>query len=103
MPPVTGSTLTFNKANVDASPAKPGVYELLVNGNTIYYGMSASSIRARLQSHQAGNDGACTKAATSFRVEVTTAASAATRERQLLAEYQRTHSGRLPRCNERAA
>jgi excinuclease UvrABC nuclease subunit len=98
--PITGATQQFTKANVEAAPEKPGVYELIENGTTIYYGESNVSIRARLIRHQDGTEGACTRAATHFRYELTTASASVTRQNELLAEYRRLHDGKNPRCNE---
>jgi excinuclease UvrABC nuclease subunit len=86
----------FTQSNVNGSPEQPGVYELLDNGVTTYFGSATVSIRNRLQSHKAGNDGPCTQHSTHYRREV--CSNPRERERQLLQEYYRLN-GRLPRCN----
>ena len=101
--PISGSSTAFTKANVDAAPALPGVYELIQNGETINYGESGDSIRGRLQRHQNGTEGACTKAATHFRYELTTSSGSKARQDALLAEYRRSHNGKNPRCNEQGS
>ncbi len=100
--PVSGEEYPFTKKNVDGSPDKPGVYVLLKNGGVSYYGMSTTSIRSRLQRHQSGAEGACTKAATHYKREITSAKDAPVREAQLLAAYKNRY-GKLPQCNERAS
>lgn len=102
MPPMNGESHPFTKKNVDASPERPGVYELSQNGTVIYYGSSESSIRSRLQRHQNGTEGACTKAATTYRRVVTTAREARPLEKQLLDAFKR-RNGKFPRCNEKSA
>ncbi len=99
---VSGESYAFTETNVDVSPANPGVYELLKGSETIYIGMSTSSIRARLQAHQRGDEGAGTQSATDYKREVTTAAEAPAYEARLLAAYKRQH-GKLPRYNEKAS
>lgn len=96
--PITNQKYAFTKANVDAAPDKPGVYGLY-QGATIYYGSSEISIRSRLQRHQSGAEGSCTKSASTFNVELTTASNAKHREKQLIDEHTRIH-GKLPKCNE---
>ncbi len=100
--PVNSDAMAFTKANVDGSPDKPGVYVLLKNGKVTYYGMSTTSIRKRLQSHLAGNEGKCTQSATKYRREVTTALQAPIREAALLADYKKANGG-YPNCNEKGA
>jgi hypothetical protein len=98
--PISGDLYPFTEENVNKSPDQPGVYALYQNAELTYYGMSQTSVRSRLQRHHAGAEGPCTKAATHYRREITTAAEAPRREQELLLEYQRLH-GRLPRCNDR--
>jgi excinuclease UvrABC nuclease subunit len=98
--PVSGKSFDFTKDNVDKSPAEPGVYELSEGGTVSYIGMSKSSIRSRLQSHQSGAEGACTKGAKTYKREITASAIAASREDTLLTEYKNSHGGKLPRCNK---
>jgi len=86
------------QGNVDKAPTGPGVYELAQAGEVIYVGSSESSLRSRLQSHQSGTEGACTKAATQYRRQVTASDRARGRERELLTAYKAAH-GRLPKCN----
>ncbi len=91
----------FTKDNVDNAPDEQGVYALFDEQEVIYYGRAKGenvTIRSRLQSHLAGREGVCTKKATHYQREVTTAP--VSREKQLLEEYDLVH-GRLPRCNER--
>jgi hypothetical protein len=99
--PIGGDKYTFNKDNVDRAPAQHGVYALYDGDALIYYGRASGegvTIRSRLQSHLAGNEGSCTKKATSYRRETTE--SAKTREVALLEEFQRQYRT-LPRCNEK--
>ena len=88
--------------NLAVAPDSHGVYELWENSAVIYIGRAAGqgvTIRSRLNDHARGDDGPCTKVYTHYKREVTEAA--VSREKQLLEEYQQTHGGRLPRCNER--
>jgi len=99
--PVAGKTYGFTKENVNQAPDSPGVYALLAqDGSVIYYGRATDSIRTRLQCHRRGDEGACTKAASSYKREVTSRPVA--REKELLTAYKAAY-GRLPRCNERSA
>ena len=101
--PVNSKVIPFTKANVDRSPEEPGVYALLdANENVKYYGMSTVSIRSRLKSHLAGNEGACTQGAVKYKREVTTSAAAPVREAALLSAFQE-RNGKLPPCNEKAS
>jgi len=101
--PIAGDEYPFTKKNVDGSPDKPGVYALLNSkSGVIYYGMSTTSIRTRLQSHFSGKEGAGTKAAAKYKREVTTAAQAPVREEALLAAYKAAN-GKLPSCNKAAS
>lgn len=95
----------FTADNVNKAPDYHGVYELIQDGVTIYYGRAAGvgvTIRSRLKSHYAGHEGRCTQQATKYRRETMTAIEAERAEQRLLAEY-RTAYGRYPRCNDRAA
>jgi hypothetical protein len=94
--PINGEQYPFTQQNVDSSPEQAGVYELLDNGTTIYYGSATVSIRSRLQSHKAGREGPCTQGATTYKREV--CSNPRERERQLLQEHMQRY-GRLPRCN----
>jgi len=96
--PIEGELYTFTKNNIDNSPDQQGVYALYLDGLVIYYGRATVSIRSRLQSHYRGDEGSCTKQATSCRGEV--CSNPVAREAQLLEEHKRLY-GRLPRCNER--
>ena len=101
---IGGDLYTFNEENVNRAPEKHGVYALYDGSTLIYIGRAAGdgvTIRGRLQSHFRGDEGNCTKQATRYRREVTE--SATSRERELLEEYQGSHGGKLPRCNERSA
>lgn len=101
--PISGNSYAFTKENVDKAPAKHGVYQLEQGGNVTYVGRAAGdsvTIRSRLQSHQRGDEGPCTKAAARYKREVTDRPVA--REKELLEEFRRQH-GRFPRCNDRAA
>jgi len=95
---MTGKKIPFTESNVNGSPDKPGVYLLFDGDVLIYIGQSEESIRDRLQSHLAGNDGPCTQGATHYMRE--TCSDPVAREEELLREFKRQH-GRLPRCNER--
>lgn len=99
---LSGTRYEFTKANVDAAPESHGVYQLEDGSTIIYVGRAAGNgvtIRSRLQSHQSGNEGSCTKGASHFRREVTE--SPISREKELLEEYKKAH-GKYPRCNEQA-
>lgn len=98
---ISGKSYQFTEANVNGSPEEKGVYELIEDGTTIYFGRAAGdtvTIRSRLQSHFRGDEGSCTQSATRYRREVTGRPIA--REKELLDEYEALH-GDLPRCNER--
>ena len=95
--PINGEQYPFTQQNVDASPDSQGVYELLQNGVTTYYGSATATIRSRLQSHKAGYEGPCTQYSTHYKREV--CSNPRERERQLLQEYVQRY-GRLPRCND---
>jgi excinuclease UvrABC nuclease subunit len=99
--PKSGDKFAFSKDNVDKAPTEHGVYALYDGDELIYYGRAAGdgvTIRSRLQSHQAGNEGSCTKKATTYRRETTERPKA--REIELLQEFENKHRT-LPRCNER--
>lgn len=98
---IDGKTYPFTEQNVNLSPEAHGVYELIEDGTTIYFGRAAGddvTIRSRLQSHFRGDEGACTQAASHYRREVTE--RPVSREKELLDEYEAQH-GKLPRCNKR--
>jgi hypothetical protein len=91
----------FTKANVDKSPENAGVYALFDGNECIYYGRAQGgsvTIRSRLQSHQRGDEGPCTKKATHYKREVTS--YPISREKELLEAYEKSF-GRLPRCNKK--
>ena len=92
----SGSTL-FTKTNVDSATNTQGVYTLFEGGSCTYVGSSSVSIRSRLQSHQSGTEGSCTKNAASFKTEM--CSNPLTRERELINEHERTY-GRKPKCND---
>jgi hypothetical protein len=96
---ISGKGYGFTKENVDKSPTKIGVYALYDGGLTIYIGRASGedTIRARLQSHQRGDEGSCTQRANGYKREECT--NPVSREKELLEEYKQ-NSGKLPRCNE---
>lgn len=95
---IASQRYVFKKSNVDVAPDNPGVYGLYnASGEVIYYGMSEVSIRSRLQSHQAGNEGPCTAWAHSYNYEA--CSNPVVREIGLLAAHELIH-GSMPRCNE---
>jgi len=98
--PIPSQKINFTAGNLALAPNRPGVYGLYQGNQTIYYGMSDTSIRNRLQSHLSGQEGICTMSAQ--QVNWKEGVSPGYRERQLLEEHRRLH-GRLPRCNDRAA
>ena len=100
---IKGDSYSFTDANIDRAPDSPGVYQLSENGTVIYIGMSKRSIQTRLRAHKAGSEGACTKKATTYKRETTTAERAETYEAELLTEYKKLHSGKLPSCNKLAS
>ena len=98
---ITGAKYSFNDTNVNNAPDKAGVYALYEGDILIYYGRAQGgdvTIRSRLQSHLRGDEGSCTKAASSFNSEASS--SPVAREKELLAEFEKQNS-RLPRCNSR--
>ena len=98
---ITGQTYSFNTQNVNAAPESAGVYALYEGTLLIYYGRAQGgdvTIRSRLQAHLRGDEGSCTKSATSFCAETTS--NPALLEKQLLAEFEGQY-GSLPRCNSR--
>ncbi len=102
---INSETYDFTSENVNKAPDQHGVYELLQDGATIYYGRAAGngvSIRSRLKSHYEGWEGKCTRAATHYRRAVMMAATAERTEALLLSNYLRLN-GVHPRCNDRAA
>ncbi len=95
--PIQGDYQSFTPERIEGAPAQPGVYQLDTMPDIIYYGSSTISIRDRLRSHYAGNEGPCTQRAQFFKTEVNAAPLG--RERELLQEYYNGH-GRLPACND---
>ena len=99
--PVTGKRYDFTKTNVDRAPLDHGVYVLFVGNETIYIGRASGTgvtLRSRLQEHQRGDEGPCTKQAATYSRE--SHEDAAARELELYREHVATH-GRPPRCNDR--
>jgi excinuclease UvrABC nuclease subunit len=100
--PINSSKASFTKANVDNAPAEAGVYGLYdSSGKAIYFGRAKGdtvTIRSRLQSHQRGDEGACTQGASQFNYEKTT--SPVMREKELIDEFKKANGGKLPKCNE---
>lgn len=97
--PISTPKHQFTVSHINAyAPHTRGVYALYDNGQVVYYGKSNYSVRDRLLSHKAGNEGRCTQHAALFNTEYATNPEA--RERQLLREHYAKH-GKLPRCNER--
>ncbi len=94
---VQGDKYTFNEKNIGIAPDEPGVYALYDGNAPIYYGSSTKSIRDRLQSHFDGDDGPCTKGASSYRRE--TCNNGLQRERELLQAFKNQNKA-LPRCND---
>ncbi|MEX2246112.1 MAG: hypothetical protein WEC75_05450 [Dehalococcoidia bacterium] len=97
-----GDRYEFTKENVGKVPTEHGVYQLEDGATIIYVGRASGTgvtLRSRLQSHQAGNEGSCTKGASHYRREVTE--GAIPREKELLEEHKKAH-GKYPRCNEQA-
>lgn len=98
---MTSTTYAFTKDNVDKAPDHHGVYMLFQNTELIYVGRASGlgvTIRSRLQSHQSGAEGYCTKSATHYSRQVCSYSIA--REAELLNRYRDAY-GKLPRCNER--
>jgi hypothetical protein len=98
---ISGGKMPFAKEQVDKSPDLRGVYALYDGNELIYYGRADGkgvTIRSRLKSHLAGNEGECLKGATHYRREPTE--RPIVREKALLEAFRR-ENGRLPRCNER--
>ena len=100
--PNEDSRYANNEKNLKNAPKSHGVYTLYEGKRLIYIGRAAGkdvTINSRLNSHASGNEGACTKAFTSYRREES--ANAEAREKELLEEYQQANNGQLPACNER--
>lgn len=98
--PISGDQYPFTQQNVDSAPNEAGVYQLIQNGTTIYFGRAmggSTTIRTRLQDHYAGREGRCTQQATHYKREA--CSNPASRERELLQEFKNAY-GKLPRCNE---
>jgi len=97
---ISGELYSFTDENIDRSPTGIGVYALYGVGELIYIGKAEGQggIRERLRAHNRGDEGTCTKGASSYRREVCSDPSV--REVQLLEEYKRGYR-KLPRCNER--
>lgn len=89
----------FTDAFIALASLENGVYALWDGEEIIYYGKAegANSIRARLQAHKRGDEGPCTRSATTFQQEI--AFMPAVREAQLLREYL-ARFNQLPRCND---
>lgn len=97
---IAGEQYEFTEKNVNNAPDGAGVYQLIQDGTTIYFGRAlggSTTIRTRLQDHYAGREGRCTKQATHYKREA--CSNPATREKELLQEYK-NHYSKLPRCNE---
>jgi hypothetical protein len=99
--PMSGNKIEFTKAKVDESPDSHGVYALFDGELLIYYGEASGkgvTIRSRLQSHQRGDEGYCTKRASHCQWEQTE--DAEHREAELIVDFQNGHEGKRPRCNK---
>jgi hypothetical protein len=99
--PISGKSYNFGKVNIDKTPEELGVYVLYGGSPIIYIGRASggdATIRSRLQAHHRGDEGPCSKRATTYRREVTEAFDQ--REQELLEEYKEQHNGALPPCNE---
>ena len=97
---ISGKSYNFGKVNIDKAPAEHGVYVLYGGSPIIYIGQAAGedvTIQSRLQSHHRGDEGPCSKRATTYRREITETADL--RERELIEEYKAHHNGTLPPCN----
>ncbi|NIM48258.1 MAG: GIY-YIG nuclease family protein [Gemmatimonadales bacterium] len=94
--PIANPFHPFDGAGIAKAPEVPGVYQLETT-EVVYIGKATASIRDRLQAHNRGDEGPCTRNATWYRCEPHP--NPAARERQLLGEYQSSH-GSLPRCND---
>ena len=100
--PISGKSYSFGRVNIDKAPTAHGVYVLYGGSPIIYIGTASDgddTIRSRLQSHHRGDEGPCSKRATTYRREATEDAVA--RERELIDEYEQQHNGTLPPCNKR--
>ncbi len=98
--PISDDRYSFTAENLDKAPNEAGVYALYDGDSLIYIGRAQGgsvTIRSRLKDHKAGRDGPCTKAATSYKREVTS--QSVSREKELLDEYYNTNR-RLPKCND---
>jgi len=101
---MSGDRYDFTDENVSRSPQTHGVYQLEEGAEITYIGRAWGTdvtIRSRLQAHKRGDEGRCTQVAKSYRREETEAA--VSRERELLEEYENSHGGNRPKCNERPA
>ena len=90
--PLSGPTYDFNWSNVNNAPVKHGVYILYRAGKVTYIGRATDpsvTLRSRLQAHKRGDLGKSTKETAAFQLEATdNLVNAASRERQLLWEFQ---------------
>lgn len=99
--PISGKSYNFGKVNIDKTPAEHGVYVLYGGSPIIYIGQASGkdvTIQSRLHSHHRGDEGPCSKRATTYRREVTE--NTDLREHELIEEYSEQHFGALPPCNE---
>lgn len=102
--PIKGKFLKFNEDNIACAHSDCGVYALYEEAKIdtlIYIGRASGTgvtIRSKLRAHQRGHAGACTEQAAWFKQEIDS--FPASRERQLIDEYKRTHEGQLPPCND---
>ena len=102
--PISGKSYNFGEVNIDKAPAEHGVYVLYGGSPIIYIGQASGedvTIQSRLQSHHRGDEGPCSKRATTYRREVTAATDV--REHELIEEYKEQHNGTLPPCNVQSA
>jgi excinuclease UvrABC nuclease subunit len=95
--PVTGDCILSTEESLQDAPDSPGVYQLESQGEVVYVGMAADSIRRRLRDHLVHRTIDCSRTATYVRVEQHVEPAA--RLEQLLRENLVTH-GRLPKCND---
>jgi hypothetical protein len=98
----SGPRYTFTMLTINGAPADRGVFWLWDGDEVIYIARATGneSIKACLESHCAGDYGACTQGASHYGWEVS--AYPAGREAELLEDFARRYR-RPPRCQGTAA
>jgi hypothetical protein len=88
----------FTEECVAIAPTSCGIYQLYREGELLYAGAAPSGIRRELESHQRGEYGENTRAASGFLYEITPHPEEALRA--YLRTYMACNGGRLPLLNQ---